>query len=142
MIQDGRFVWAHPHSSNNADKHPFVDTTPGKWIDSDGRGIYPRPAGQPARVPDGKKKLKEDFIYVSDDSYRIYIGIKQRGRLQHSSFLAGGPISSAGTLVVGAEPGLLGLPARLTQEQKMVWRSNSVRCQVTTAQKRTPFSGS
>lgn len=39
-------------------------------------------------------------MYVADSDYRIYIGIKQKGRFQHSSFLAGGPITSAGTLVI------------------------------------------
>lgn len=32
--------------------------------------------------------------------YKLYIGIKQKGKFQHSSFLAGGPITSAGTLVI------------------------------------------
>lgn len=39
-------------------------------------------------------------MYVSDPSYNIYVGIKQKGRFQHSSFLGGGPITSAGTLVI------------------------------------------
>lgn len=67
-----------------------------------------------------KTKEKGDvWIYVSDSGklspqkpkllcltqlmaseYRLYLGIKQKGRFQHSSFLAGGPITSAGTLVV------------------------------------------
>lgn len=68
-----------------------------------------------------KKKEKGDvWIYVADAGvfcspgkrarrltptmadYKLYLGIKQRGRFQHSSFLAGGPITSAGTLVVRA----------------------------------------
>lgn len=48
-----------------------------------------------------KKKQKGDvWIYVSDSEYNLYLGIKQKGYFQHSSFLAGGPITSAGTLVI------------------------------------------
>ena len=48
-----------------------------------------------------KKKEKADvWIYVSDSQYRLYVGIKQKGYFQHSSFLAGGPITSAGTMVI------------------------------------------
>lgn len=49
----------------------------------------------------GKKKEKGNtWIYVSDADYNLYCGIKQKGRFQHSSFLAGGPITSAGTLII------------------------------------------
>lgn len=48
-----------------------------------------------------KKKEKGDvWIYASDSEYNIYLGIKQKGKFQHSSFLAGGPITSAGTLII------------------------------------------
>ena len=48
-----------------------------------------------------KKKQKGDvWIYASDSTYKIYLGIKQKGYFQHSSFLAGGPITSAGTLII------------------------------------------
>lgn len=48
-----------------------------------------------------KKARKGDvWIYASDSTYNIYLGIKQKGYFQHSSFLAGGPITSAGTLVI------------------------------------------
>lgn len=47
-----------------------------------------------------KKEKGDVWIYVSDAEYRIYLGIKQKGYFQHSSFLAGGPITSAGTLVI------------------------------------------
>lgn len=54
-----------------------------------------------AEVKKAKKKQKGDvWIYASDSQYRLYLGIKQKGRFQHSSFLAGGPITSAGTLVI------------------------------------------
>jgi hypothetical protein len=47
-----------------------------------------------------KKQKGNVWIYASDSQYRIYLGIKQKGYFQHSSFLAGGPITSAGTLVI------------------------------------------
>lgn len=47
----------------------------------------------------GKQKEKGDtWIYCFDAN--LYCGIKQKGRFQHSSFLAGGPITSAGTMVI------------------------------------------
>ena len=46
------------------------------------------------------KQKGDVWIYVSDSHYNLYLGIKQKGYFQHSSFLAGGPITSAGTLVI------------------------------------------
>jgi hypothetical protein len=66
VIEDGLLRWAYPHPDNRSESNPLVDTTPGKWVDSDGEGLYPRPADQPIKLPEGKTKLKEDFIYVSD----------------------------------------------------------------------------
>ncbi|KAI9744406.1 MAG: hypothetical protein M1818_001935 [Claussenomyces sp. TS43310] len=42
------------------------------------------------------------WIYVADTSFRLYVGIKQSGGFQHSSFLHGSRISSAGTIKVRA----------------------------------------
>ena len=58
---------------------------------------------QKQRGPKASKKGKEEgdtWIYVSDANYNLYCGIKQKGRFQHSSFLAGGPITSAGTMII------------------------------------------
>lgn len=42
-----------------------------------------------------------DFsIQVADTSFRIYIGIKEPGAFQHSSFLRGGRIAAAGMLKI------------------------------------------
>lgn len=40
------------------------------------------------------------WIYVSDESFNIFIGIKETGLFQHSSFLAGGIVTSAGLISV------------------------------------------
>ncbi|SPO23198.1 uncharacterized protein UTRI_01876 [Ustilago trichophora] len=47
------------------------------------------------------RKCKADtWIFVTDLSYNMYIGIKQRGRFQHSSLLAGSLVTVAGVLKV------------------------------------------
>ncbi|KAI9723175.1 MAG: hypothetical protein M1828_004278 [Chrysothrix sp. TS-e1954] len=43
---------------------------------------------------------KNTWIFVADTSFRLYIGIKQSGAFQHSSFLHGGRISAAGLIKV------------------------------------------
>ncbi|KAL8918005.1 MAG: hypothetical protein Q9208_007603 [Pyrenodesmia sp. 3 TL-2023] len=63
-----------------------------------------RPFKQPPREP-GQKKQKEKekksmWIFVADTSYNLYIGIKQSGAFQHSSFLHGGRVSAAGIIKV------------------------------------------
>ncbi|KAJ5626124.1 hypothetical protein N7510_002433 [Penicillium lagena] len=48
----------------------------------------------------GKPSKKEEWIFVADTSFRLYIGIKDHGTFQHSSFLRGGRIAAAGTIKV------------------------------------------
>ncbi|CAI7623701.1 unnamed protein product [Penicillium pancosmium] len=49
----------------------------------------------------GSFSTKDDmWIFVADTSFRIYIGIKEPGAFQHSSFLRGGRISAAGMLKI------------------------------------------
>ena len=43
---------------------------------------------------------KNTWIFVADTSMRLYIGIKQSGAFQHSSFLHGGRVSAAGLIKV------------------------------------------
>lgn len=43
---------------------------------------------------------KNTWIYVADTSFRLYVGIKQSGAFQHSSFLHGSRISSAGLIKI------------------------------------------
>ncbi|TLD24613.1 iq calmodulin-binding motif protein [Venturia nashicola] len=40
------------------------------------------------------------WIFVADTSFRLYLGIKQSGAFQHSSFLNGGRISAAGMMKI------------------------------------------
>lgn len=52
--------------------------------------------------PDSKKtpKKKQIWIFVADTNNNLYIGIKQSGAFQHSSFLRGSRISAAGLITV------------------------------------------
>lgn len=43
---------------------------------------------------------KNTWIFVADTSFRLYVGIKQSGAFQHSSFLRGARIAAAGLLKV------------------------------------------
>lgn len=43
---------------------------------------------------------KNTWIFVADTSFRLYVGIKQSGSFQHSSFLQGGRIAAAGLIKV------------------------------------------
>ena len=45
-----------------------------------------------------KTTKKNSWIFCCDTSFRLYIGIKQSGAFQHSSFLRGGRISAAGQI--------------------------------------------
>lgn len=44
--------------------------------------------------------MADVIMQVADTSFRIYIGIKEPGAFQHSSFLRGGRISAAGMLKI------------------------------------------
>ncbi|KAM5355198.1 hypothetical protein ACJ41O_001844 [Fusarium nematophilum] len=47
-----------------------------------------------------KSVKKNTWIFVADTSFRLYVGIKDSGAFQHSSFLQGGRISAAGLIKV------------------------------------------
>ncbi|WWD16577.1 hypothetical protein CI109_101005 [Kwoniella shandongensis] len=47
-----------------------------------------------------KTVRRNTWIYVSDMNLNLFVGIKQSGSFQHSSFLAGGKVTSAGIIVV------------------------------------------
>ncbi|CAL8575147.1 hypothetical protein XPA_001089 [Xanthoria parietina] len=61
-----------------------------------------RPFNHPTKEPGEKKKKKKKsmWIFVADTAYNLYIGIKQSGAFQHSSFLHGGRVSAAGLIKV------------------------------------------
>ncbi|KAK4550212.1 hypothetical protein LTR36_003179 [Oleoguttula mirabilis] len=47
-----------------------------------------------------KTTKKNTWIFVADTSFRLYIGIKQSGAFQHSSFLHGARVSAAGLIKI------------------------------------------
>ena len=47
-----------------------------------------------------QKKKKQKWIFVADTNNNLYIGIKQSGAFQHSSFLHGSRVSAAGFITV------------------------------------------
>lgn len=47
-----------------------------------------------------KSVAKNTWIFVADTSFRLYVGIKDSGSFQHSSFLQGGRISAAGLIKI------------------------------------------
>ncbi|KAL9082115.1 MAG: hypothetical protein Q9159_006706 [Coniocarpon cinnabarinum] len=47
-----------------------------------------------------KTTRKNTWIFVADTSFRLYIGIKQSGAFQHSSFLQGSRVAAAGLIKV------------------------------------------
>lgn len=47
-----------------------------------------------------KSVKKNTWIFVADTSFRLYVGIKNSGAFQHSSFVQGGRISAAGLIKI------------------------------------------
>ena len=47
-----------------------------------------------------KTTKKNTWIFVADTSFRLYIGIKQSGAFQHSSFLRGARVAAAGLIKI------------------------------------------
>ncbi|KAL8803387.1 MAG: hypothetical protein Q9182_003185 [Xanthomendoza sp. 2 TL-2023] len=70
--------------------------------DTKARLLDHRPFKHPPKETGEKKKKKKKnmWIFVADTSYNLYIGLKQSGAFQHSSFLHGGRVSAAGLIKV------------------------------------------
>ncbi|KAF3973310.1 hypothetical protein CMV_003247 [Castanea mollissima] len=68
----------------------------------DGKLVY-KQSGEDLHTEGGPKDAK--WIFVLSTSKTLYVGLKNKGTFQHSSFLAGGATLSAGRLVV--EDGIL-----------------------------------
>jgi hypothetical protein len=47
-----------------------------------------------------KTTKKNTWIFVADTSFRLYVGIKQSGAFQHSSFLRGARVAAAGLIKI------------------------------------------
>ncbi|BFI33990.1 hypothetical protein AXG93_523s1200 [Marchantia polymorpha subsp. ruderalis] len=68
-----------------------------KWFEvliEDGKLVY-KMTEKPVDTPKGEK-----WIFVMSTSGKLYVGKKEKGKLQHSSFLAGGATIAAGRLLV------------------------------------------
>ncbi|KAL8679148.1 MAG: hypothetical protein Q9186_004539 [Xanthomendoza sp. 1 TL-2023] len=70
--------------------------------DTKARFLDHRPFKHPPEGTGEKKKKKKNMwiFQVADTSYNLYIGLKQSGAFQHSSFLHGGRVSAAGLIKV------------------------------------------
>lgn len=68
----------------------------------EGKFMYKK-SGELLDTKEGPKDAK--WIFVLSTSKTLYVGMKNKGTFQHSSFLAGGATLSAGRLIV--EDGLL-----------------------------------
>jgi hypothetical protein len=79
---------------DEAAREPYrVFVRDGKLVDGDGRPLNP----DGTLGPNGN----DTAIWVMDAAGNLYVGFEQRkGVFHHSSFLAGGPVSAAGELVV------------------------------------------
>lgn len=60
----------------------------------------PDPNPKPKKSEKPKKKKKQVWIFVADTNNNLYVGLKQSGAFQHSSFLRGSRISAAGLVAV------------------------------------------
>nr|POE48217.1 iq domain-containing protein iqm2 [Quercus suber] len=81
----------------------------------DGKLVY-KQSGEDLHTEGGPKDAK--WIFVLGTSKTLYVGLKNKGTFQHSSFLAGGATLSVGRLV--AEDGILkfGLTVGIIDRQK------------------------
>ena len=62
--------------------------------------VFKRPGQAKKEKKKQEKKKKQKWIFVADTKNNIYIGIKQSGAFQHSSFLHGARVSAAGLITV------------------------------------------
>lgn len=84
-------------------KHTVGGINPSQGTDSmvGESTTYPQPSNSGHSTPlspEEKKQRKKIWIFVADTSFRIYIGMKQSGAFQHSSFLHGSRIVAAGQI--------------------------------------------
>ncbi|KAL9042118.1 MAG: hypothetical protein Q9180_000823 [Flavoplaca navasiana] len=99
---DSEFEGSIPEKKPKAAVTAFMETGLKEVAkDTKAKILDHRPFKHPPKEVGGKKKKKKDmWIFVADTSYDLYIGIKQSGAFQHSSFLHGGRVSAAGLIKV------------------------------------------
>ncbi|KAI9758011.1 MAG: hypothetical protein M4579_003247 [Chaenotheca gracillima] len=103
------------HRSRSTSSSSSSDTTSSDSAESDRADRY---VNQNLKEAKGPKKItqvsaatvlnhllrksvkKNTWIFVADTSFRLYVGIKQSGAFQHSSFLHGARISAAGLIKI------------------------------------------
>ena len=94
-----------PQTQLPAPKRKSVSAHPAKIFS---RLLKPRTKSKPNKTPDQQdnKNLHpkghdvNKWIFVADTSFNLFVGIKQSGAFQHSSFLHGSRISAAGLITI------------------------------------------
>lgn len=84
---------AAPPPRHSTIHHLFHSTKP-----ASPKSNPPPPPSKPSRKQN--QNQKQTWIFVADTNNNLYIGIKQPGAFQHSSFLRGSRISAAGLITV------------------------------------------
>ncbi|HXF28880.1 MAG TPA: hypothetical protein VN457_03450, partial [Chlamydiales bacterium] len=90
---------------------PLSKLSPVTYLDKDQRkdyemqvkkgNIYTKHSGsKPLHTTVKANKNNRDYIFVISPENKVYIGIYEKGVMQHSSFLSGGAVQSAGLLVM------------------------------------------
>ncbi len=94
---------ASPTSPTNEEKHdeePNSPREPGTSRHSTLHNVFKWPGEGKKEQKKQEKKKKQKWIFVADTKNNLYIGIKQSGAFQHSSFLRGSRVSAAGLITV------------------------------------------
>ncbi|GIJ87133.1 hypothetical protein Asppvi_006037 [Aspergillus pseudoviridinutans] len=94
-------------SSQSSTDEDSADDTPSGQINQgyeEAKGIHKLAHITPSVVRDhfARKpaKRKDMWLFVADTSFRLYIGIKEKGAFQHSSFLRGARVAAAGLIKI------------------------------------------
>ncbi|XAO23003.1 hypothetical protein I312_101780 [Cryptococcus bacillisporus CA1280] len=82
---------------NESTHYVGLDQKPEGWLERQKKRLTP---GGVRRELLRKTVRRNTWIYVSDMKLNLFVGIKHSGTFQHSSFLAGGKVTSAGIIVV------------------------------------------
>lgn len=83
-------------ASARADKYATPDFDQSKWM----KNVIHVSAATIFNKLLRSSVKKNTWIFVADTSFRLYVGIKQSGAFQHSSFLHGSRISAAGLIKI------------------------------------------
>ncbi|KAH8432697.1 IQ calmodulin-binding motif protein [Aspergillus melleus] len=84
-------------SSDEIEKLEKDDYQSAKFVK---RLVHATPGGVLKQLRGKSVKRGDMWIFVADTSWRVYIGIKESGAFQHSSFLRGARIAAAGLIKI------------------------------------------